>query len=77
MTIYMMEMRNTERWDDCRYREYTTSAAKAEKFLKVPKIQFVDSGHGMVPTVSEVRSRKLPRIDGHYSNINHVREHMK
>lgn len=75
MTIYMLEMRSTERWDDCRYRDYTTSAAKAEKFRRVPKIQFTDSGHGIVPTVSEVSSRKLPKINGPHSNADHVRRH--
>lgn len=77
MTLYMLEMRNTQRWEDCRYRSYTTSKDRMEKFRTVPKIQFTDSGHGVVPTVSEVRSRKLPLIVGPYSNADHVAEHMK
>lgn len=34
--------------DDVRHREYTTSAAKADEFEKIPRIQFTDSGHGIV-----------------------------
>lgn len=78
MTIYMLEMRNTESWDDVRYRDYTTSAAKAARFkTAVPKIQFTDSGHGMVPAVTEVKHRGLPKITGLNTNEDHVREHMK
>ncbi len=63
MTLYAMEMRNTQSWDDCRFREYTTSRFKAEVFqAKVKKIQFTDSGHGLVPTVREVKSRRDPVI---------------
>lgn len=63
MAHYKMEIRNTERWDDCRYRQYTTSKKKADTFMeKVTKIKFTDSGHGLVPTVSEVKSPKPDRI---------------
>lgn len=53
MAVYCLEIRNTDRWDDCRYREYTTSSLKAERFRGVPKIKFTDSAHGLVPTVHE------------------------
>ena len=33
---------------DIRYREYTTSKVRAEAFGRIPKIQFTDSGHGIV-----------------------------
>lgn len=75
MTIYKLEMRNTERWDDVRYRDYTSSEARKKRFEKVPKIQFTDSGHGMVPSVTEVRSRRKDTIKGHHTNESHVREH--
>jgi len=34
--------------EDIRYREYTTSERKAKLFEQIPKIQFSDSGHGVV-----------------------------
>ncbi len=50
MTIYLLEAYNTDsRYpNDVRYREYTTSKIKAERFNRIPKIQFSDSGHGIV-----------------------------
>lgn len=60
--IFSLEMRNTENWSDVRYRAYTTSAAKAAQFYATPKIRFTDSGHGIVPSVSSVTSKKLPPI---------------
>ena len=33
---------------DVRYRAYTSSKKKADAFDKIPKIQFTDSGHGIV-----------------------------
>lgn len=62
MTTYILEMRSTANWQDVRYREYTTSAKKAEIFKDVPKIQFTDSGHGIVPAVREhVKGPREPR----------------
>lgn len=61
MTTYCLEMRSTANWQDVRYREYTTSAKKAELFKQVPKVQFTDSGHGIVPHVKEHRGRREPR----------------
>lgn len=61
MTTYVLEMRSTAQWSDVRYREYTTSAKKAELFQRVPKIQFTDSGHGIVPCVREHHGRREPR----------------
>lgn len=34
--------------DDVRWREYTTSEKKAEQFGQIRKVQFSDSGHGIV-----------------------------
>lgn len=62
MTTYVLEMRSTANWSDVRYREYTTSAKKAEIFKDVPKIQFTDSGHGIVPAVREhIKGPRAPR----------------
>ncbi len=58
MPIYCLEMRSTADWDDIRYREYTTSVRKAEAFKKIPKIQFTDSGHGIVPVVNDHKGRR-------------------
>jgi hypothetical protein len=69
---YVLEIRNTQRWEDCRYRAYTTSKKKADEFMaKVTKIKFTDSGHGLVPPVNEVPRRKDDSI-GTLSD--HVRE---
>jgi hypothetical protein len=73
--MYMMEIRNTQRWDDCRYRAYTNSKKKADAFMeKVTKIKFTDSGHGLVPCVNEVRGRPHKAI---YTLSDHVNECMK
>ena len=74
MATYVMEIRNTARWEDVRYREYTTSARKAEAFKSIPRIDFTDSGHGLVPSVHPFRGRKLPAIS---ALADHVREHLK
>jgi hypothetical protein len=69
--MFKLEMRNTERWEDVRYRAYTSSRKKADEFMaKVTKIGFTDSGHGLVPTVSECKSRTEPAI---YIQDAHVR----
>jgi hypothetical protein len=74
MTTYVLEMRSTANWDDVRYREYTTSAKKAQLFRSVPKVQFTDSGHGIVPSVSEHHGRRKPR---NLMLADHVRDYMK
>lgn len=58
--MYVLEMRSTANWGDVRYREYTTSARKAELFKAVPKIPFTDSGHHIIPVVNEHKGRRLP-----------------
>lgn len=69
--MYKLEIRNTANWDDCRYRAYTASKRKADDFrAKVKRIDFTDSGHGLVPTVSECKSRAEPAI---YILDDHVR----
>jgi len=49
MAVWELIGFNTDqRYDDVRWREYTTSKRKAERFAKIPKLQFSDSGHGIV-----------------------------
>ena len=45
---------------DIRYRKYTSSKKEAELFNKIPKIQFSDSGHGIVFSVREHHGHRLP-----------------
>jgi hypothetical protein len=61
VTTYVLELRSTADYKDCRYREYTTSKRKADLFAKVPRIPFTDSGHGIVPYVREHSGRREPR----------------
>jgi hypothetical protein len=62
--------------DDVRYRDYTTSARKAEAFERIPKIQFSDSGRGIVFRAVELapKTRRLPKILGLRE---HIEEHLK
>lgn len=48
--------------DDVRYREYTSSRKKADKFKEIPKIQFTDSGHGIVFHTREHHGRRKPTV---------------
>lgn len=75
MTTYVLEMRSTANWQDVRYREYTTSAKKAELFKDVPRISFTDSGHGIVPHVREHRGHRFePR---NMMLADHVQDYIK
>jgi hypothetical protein len=73
MTTYVLELRSTANWQDIRYREYTTSAKKAELFKDVPRISFTDSGHGIVPHVREHSGHREPR---NMLLADHVRDHI-
>jgi hypothetical protein len=73
MTTYVLEMRSTANWQDVRYREYTTSAKKAEIFKGVPRISFTDSGHGIIPHVREHSGHREPR---NMILADHVRDHI-
>lgn len=46
--------------DDVRHREYTTSKKRAEMFAQIPRIQFTDSGHGIVFHAAPHRGRRKP-----------------
>lgn len=60
--MFVLEMRSTDNWEDVRYRSYTKSAKIAERFKRVPRINFTDSGHGIIPVVKEHHGPKLPLI---------------
>jgi hypothetical protein len=78
MTTWLLEAYGTDsRYsDDVRYRAYTTSRKKAEAFGRIPRIQFSDSGHGIVFSATELppRTKKLPTRSG---LSDYVREHME
>ena len=77
MTTWLLEAYGTDSryGSDVRYRAYTTSRTKAEKFTRIPRIQFTDSGHGIVFHAEELppRTRRLSPI---YSLSDYVREQM-
>lgn len=58
-------------YDGVHHREYTTSARTAELFDQVPRIQFSDSGHGIVFKAIEHRGSRKPIV-----RMDHVAEHM-
>ncbi len=59
-----------QRYDDVRYRSYTSSRKKAELFKQIPKIQFTDSGHGIVFSAREHKGKRKPIVTilGYYIN---------
>jgi hypothetical protein len=74
---YELEAYNTDcRYqNDVRYREYTISAKRAEAFNKIPKIQFTDSGHGIVFHSREMKPRE-PRKQTINILSEYVRKHI-
>ena len=62
--VYELEAYNTDcRYtQDVRYRQYTSSKKKADAFNKIPKIQFTDSGHGIVFHAHETSGKRKPTI---------------
>jgi hypothetical protein len=57
--------------DDVRWREYTTSAKRADEFGQIRKIQFSDSGHGIVFEARELPpgARRKPVVHGVTSHV--------
>jgi hypothetical protein len=61
-----------------RYRTYTTSTKTARLFDRIPRIDFTDSGHGIVFGAHEHRGKRKPQ-KGTSSVVGHQRyvdEHM-
>ena len=73
--VYELEAYNTDcRYSqDVRYRAYTTSKKKADAFDKIPKIQFTDSGHGIVFNAREFVGRRKSNI---YTLRDYVNKHL-
>lgn len=55
-----------------RHREYTTSERKAERFARIPRLDFTDSGHGIVFVAEPHRGPRKP-----IRRMDYVREHMR
>jgi hypothetical protein len=77
MAVYELVAFSTERYDDVRYRYYTSSKKMAEAFDKVPKIQFTDSGHGIVFNVRTLvkYGKRKSVITGHGSVEDWINTH--
>lgn len=62
--IWELRAFNTDRRydDDIRYREYTSSGKKAALFEHIPKIQFSDSGHGIVFSAFKHQGKRKPIV---------------
>lgn len=58
MIYELLAFGTDSRWDDVRYREYTSSKRRAERFAKIERIQFTDNGHGVVFVVNEHRGKR-------------------
>jgi hypothetical protein len=78
MSTWLLEAYGTDSryGDDVRFRAYTTSRKQAEAFNAIPRIQFTDSGHGIVFSAIELAPR-TPRKPKRYELSGYVREHMR
>jgi len=56
--------------DDVRYRSFTSSEKLARLFNLIPKIQFTDSGHGIVFSARPLSGKRLPRRDELFRYVN-------
>lgn len=69
--IWCLEAYDTE-MRKARSRSYTSSRRTAEMFEKVPRIQFTDSGHGIVFIATQHSGRREPEM----RHSQHVDTHM-
>lgn len=78
MSVWLLEAYATDsRYGaDVRYRAYTTSRKKAEAFARIPRIQFSDSGHGIVFHATEW-PRRAKRLELRYGLSDYVDEHLR
>ena len=78
MPTYELIAFGTDRpgFSDLRHREYTRSRERADRFKKVPRIPFTDSGHGIVFIAREMnpgeRRQSVHRLR---SIVEHIEEH--
>ena len=69
--IYELIAVNTESNTATPSGNYTTSKRKADLFEKLPKIQFTDSGHGIVFMANKLVGKKEKRIHILRDYVNH------
>lgn len=78
MTTWLLEAYGTDSryGNDVRYRTYTVSRKRAEAFARIPRIQFTDSGHGIVFHATELppRAKRLPVV---YGLSDYITEHLR
>ena len=67
---------STEMRGDVRYREYTRSREKAERFGRIPRIDFTDSSHGIVFSAYEMRPGEVRQKTCHTLR-EYVNQHMR
>jgi hypothetical protein len=63
--VWLLEGRDTGAhnyagYDGVRHRQYTTSERTADLFKRIPRIQFSDSGHGIVFTARPHSGARMP-----------------
>lgn len=77
MSTWMLEAYGTDSryGDDVRHRSYTRSRKKAEAFARIPRIQFTDSGHGIVFRAEEL-ARGTRRLPVRYGLSDYIAEHL-
>lgn len=62
--IWVLEARSTDsREAGVRYRAYTQSRGRADRFGRIPRIQFTDGGHGIIFTAEPHAGRRAPARD--------------
>lgn len=77
MSWYMLEALNTETRGDIRYRTYTRSEKQAKSFREIPRINFTDSGHGIIFISTQVSKRGHDDHTGNGSVRDHVEKHWR
>lgn len=58
----MLTAWSSEDKNDVRYRRYTSSLRTKQAFERIPKIQFTDTGHGIIFSADQVESRRAPVV---------------
>lgn len=79
MTWFALEVYDTEQ-RDVRCRRYTRSAKKAAAWERIPRIDFTDSGHGLVFTNRRTPTgpnKQRPTLSPHAYHQHEVRQALK
>jgi hypothetical protein len=72
MAVWCLEAYDTE-MREARSREYTTSKRMAERWEQIPRVQFTDSGHGIVFIARPHRGKRLPTM----RRLDYADDHMR